>query len=96
MPQPGTLKRIVWRMPGWQMFLAQLHDELGLTQWDDALIDVALGEVEEQLRVIVGDLPRDEVAKRMVISNYLSDIKNAPTVDAVGAGLKLADEYARP
>ncbi len=75
------LRRVVWTMPGWQMYLSQLHNAAGVQWPDEGLIMTALGEAESQLASVVRRLPEDEVAKRMVIENYRDGVRqkeNAP------------------
>lgn len=85
MAQIGTLRRMIWHMPGWQMYLSQLHDEAGLDVWDEDLINTAVADVHAELEQLVGDLHKSPSNRAMVLAAWREGKEKAPALATTGA-----------
>jgi len=88
--QVPSLRQVVWNMPGWQMYLSQLHEAAGVEWPNDDLIDCALHDLEADIRGVVSTLPESQVSKRYVLRNFREGKENASATAGIDTEASMA------
>lgn len=70
MARRDTLEQIARRSAGWRTLVDRIHQEAGLEEYDDDLIELVIGEVEYAAREEVWALRESSERRRELIETY--------------------------